>query len=906
MPAVRVFISYRRDDAGDHAGRIADHLVGRYGPDAVFRDVETIEAGEDFVEAIERAIWDADLVLVVIGRAWLRATDAEGRRRLEDPKDFVRLEVEAALRRGVRTVPLLVGEASMPRADDLPPTLSPLARRNAVPLDEARLDEDLEALLATLEAGVALDDDSSVHLPPQPTPFIGREAEIASIQELLEREEVRLLTVIGPGGVGKTRITIEIAAHLADRFPDGVWFVGLSALRDADLLAPTIATTLGLHEGFGSSLEETVQRFLRDRRILLVIDNVEQLLPGAAAILSDLVGSARKVKLLVSSREPVGVRAERVYPVPELGAEDAVALFTERTRATVPGWELDGAEAAAVGAICAKLEGLPLAIELAAARVDMLSVGELLERLDESLPVLTGGALDAPERQRTMRAAIAWSHDLLGEHEQRSFAKLGVFRGGWTLDAAETICDVDLDALRSLHEKSLIRRTAGRFGMLETIREYAAERLEGSPEGEAIVRRHLESFVAMAEEAELGSRRGEREAWFDRLEADHDNLRSALARVQQAPDPVEEVRLVTALWRFWAARGYVAEGLRAIDHALARNSDVPLGTRLGRCYLGSMAGLDFLTLLPETRALAAECTGEDDRFARVQALTLIGMLEGALGHQGAAEAPLNEAVDVSAGDFPAEEAEAIGWLLIGALYGPTPVDRGIARCRDALDRSDADRTVQAFAFVERAALEAMRGAFDLARRLLEEGRSIFLDLDLKVFGANTAQEAFFVEMLADDPGAAAADLVAAYDVLLRFGERGFLSTIAGYLAHVYYALGDLEEAERYAGVSKDAAADDDWISQGLWRSALAKVLARRGDVDPALALAREAVRLMASTDFINTHADRLTDLAEVLRMARSPEADEALDQAHLLYERKGNLVGIRRAESALGRSTGSD
>jgi predicted ATPase len=903
---MRFFISYRRDDAGQQAARVAERVRARFGPDAVFLDVEAIAAGEDFVEAIERAIWEADVVLVLIGPAWLDAVDAEGGRRLDDPRDYVRLEIEAASHRGVGTVPVLVGGALMPAAEELPDPLAPLARLNAVMLGDERLDQDLDSFLEELGAAAAA-TGGAVHLPAQPTPFIGRQAEVTAVLELLEGQGTRLLTLTGPGGAGKTRLSIEAASRLADRFPDGVWFVGLAALRDPELVVPTIATTLGLHEGFGSDLAETLGRFLRERRVLLVVDNLEQLLPEAAPVLGDLLDAAPELRMLASSREPLGIRAERLYSVAELTDADAAALFSDRARAADLRFDPEQ-HAQAIAAICDRLEGLPLGIELAAARVRLLSPAQLLKRLDERLPLLTGGARDAPDRQRTMRAAIAWSYDLLGPEDQELFAKLGVFHGGCTPEAAEAACGADLDALASLVDKSLLRteerpRGEARFTMLETVREFAAERLKELPEADEVVDRYLEFFVRLAQEAELRSRSGDREPWFDRLDADLDNIRSVVSRCRRLPEPGTELGIVTALWRFWAARGYVAEGLEALDGAVVRSADPPPQARLGRCYLGSMAGANSAELLPDAQAVASACAAEGDRFGEVQALTLIGLLDGARGRMGEAEEPLNRAIAVSAGDFPAEEAEALGWLLIGALHGPSPVDSGIELCKRAIGREALDPSVRAFALVERAALEAMRGEFDIASTLLEEGRSAFRELDLKVFAANTAQEAFFVHMLADDPESAATELVAAYDELEGFGERGFLSTIAGDLVHVFYVLGNLPDAARYASLSQEAAADDDWMSQGLWRGGLAKVQARRGVVDHAIELADEAVRLMASTDFVNAHADRLTDLAEVLRIAERPDGSvHALRRARGLYEQKGNIIGIRRTEALLERS----
>ena len=578
--AHHVFISYRRDDAAGHAGRLADHLLDQFGVGSVFMDVESIEAGVDFAAAIERAIAESDAVLVVIGPRWLEAASLGGTRRLDDPSDLVRREVEAALAADVRVIPVLVAGASMAAEGSLPQSIAGLSRRNAVELLDRRWREDVDVLVDVLEGR---ERGSLGNLPVQPTPFLGRERELAEIIELMHRPEVRLLTLTGPGGIGKTRLSVQAATTLARTYPGGAWFVGLAALRDPGLIAPTIAAALGLREGQGATSEETLQRHLRGLRILLVLDNLEQLLPGAASMLGELVAVFPGIELLISSREPLLVRAERVYQVGELETEDAVALFNQRARAAAAGFET-GEDPSPVEAICRRLEGLPLAIELTAARVTLMSPTELLDRLEDRLPMLVGGARDAPERQRTMRATIAWSYDLLDEDERRTFADLAVFRGGCSLEAADEVCDADLATIGSLVDKNLLRteeRPAGstRYRSLETIREFALQKLEERPQSTELRARHAAWCLALAEEALPGLKGRDLDTWVTRLEVEHDNIRSALRWSLDAGDAGTALAMASALWLFWDMHGDVTEGRAWLAEALAGADPEPSEVR---------------------------------------------------------------------------------------------------------------------------------------------------------------------------------------------------------------------------------------------------------------------------------------------------------------------------------------
>jgi predicted ATPase/class 3 adenylate cyclase len=396
------------------------------------------------------------------------------------------------------------------------------------------------------------------NLPTPATTFLGRRRELAEVAALLERDDVRLLTLTGPGGTGKTRLALQAAAEASELFPDGVWWVPLAPLRDAMLVLPTIAETV--------EAKINLVAHVADRNMLLLLDNLEQLLDCAPA-LAELVATGSRLKLLITSREPLHVSSEREYRVSPLAREEAVQLFERRAA----GFGSHLAEDAAVASICARLDDLPLGIELAAARVRGLSPGQILARLEQRLPLLTGGPRDAPERQRTLRDTIAWSYDLLDTDEQKLFAKLAVFAGGCTLESAELVCDADIDLLQSLLEKSLLRQTDERFWMLETIREYAAEALD--PETRDSVRhRHAIYFLALAEEV-VGAFYGtesDQLRHFTRMTDERENMRAALTWFDVRRDDQNLARLAVALYPYWTICGPMTEARSWLDRAVER------------------------------------------------------------------------------------------------------------------------------------------------------------------------------------------------------------------------------------------------------------------------------------------------------------------------------------------------
>jgi predicted ATPase/class 3 adenylate cyclase len=490
--------------------------------------------------------------------------------------------------------------------------------------------------LATLET-------RPTNLPPQPTRLIGREQELAEVGELLRRVDVRLLTVTGPGGAGKTRLAIQAAADLLDDFADGVFFVGLAGVAEPSLVIPAIAQTLGVKESGGLSAEEALERFVHERELLLVLDNLEHVLDAAPQI-HQLVLNARALKAISSSRAPLRVSGELEYPIPELADEDAVALFRERAQAIKPDFRLNG-DATTVGEICRRLDGLPLAIELAAARAKVLSPVALLERLEQRLPMLSVGARDLPDRQRTLRDTIAWSYELLDEGEQRLFAGLALFVGGFTLAAAEQVSEADLDVLTSLVEKSLVRHHEERFRMLETIREFALERLEESGEVEQVARRHIEYFLGFVSDKDSTFPYATPE-WLERVGSEQDNLRAAIQLARGLDDPGLELQLVAHTGRFWELHGHLAEGLRRVVEALDRDPEAPAEIRalaLTRAGLIAYKQGDHATARDMAEQLGRLHPKTHDERSSADALNLLGVIAGGDGSYGEARDLLEQA-----------------------------------------------------------------------------------------------------------------------------------------------------------------------------------------------------------------------------------------------------------------------
>jgi predicted ATPase/class 3 adenylate cyclase len=426
-------------------------------------------------------------------------------------------------------------------------------------------------------------------LPAQVTSFVGRQRERDQLVELLG--SCRLVTLTGPGGTGKTRLAIEVADGCLDAFADGVHFVPLATISDADLVLPTVAAQFGLRDAPASPVREVLIDYVKQRQILLVLDNFEQIIDAAGTV-GELLVAALRLSVLVTSREPLRIAGEQEYPVPPLGlpngraergpeelrSVDSVALFVQRARSVRPGFDLTAGNANAVAEICTRLDGLPLALELAAARVRLFEPQELLPRLDRRLTFFAGGR-DLPERQRTLRGAIDWSHELLTAAERVLFRRLSVFSGGCTLEAVEVVCRPDalgvdaVDGIASLHDKSLVRRdeAAGdlRVRMLETISEYAWERLEVSGEAAEITAAHSAYFLDLAGRAAEHLRGPGQHSWLPTLDRELDNFRGVIRRGIESGQVETALRLTTALTEYWISRSYSKEGRRYLEQLLA-------------------------------------------------------------------------------------------------------------------------------------------------------------------------------------------------------------------------------------------------------------------------------------------------------------------------------------------------
>ena len=625
-------------------------------------------------------------------------------------------------------------------------------------LGEFRL-KDLEAperLAQLVGAGLADDFppprtlDVPSNLPSQLTSFVGRERETVEVCELVRH--ARLVTLTGPGGTGKTRLSLRVAEQLQPEYPGGAFFVELAPIHDAGLIPTTIAQAIGLREDPQRPVLELLEEHLRDLRLLLVADNFEQVVDGAPVI-ARLLAAAPRLTVLVSSREVLHLRGEQEYPVPPLGVPDpraalapdalarfdAVALFVQRARAVRPDFEVDEQNAWAVASICARLDGLPLAIELAAARVKLFDPIALLARLDRSLTsFLTSAARDVPERQRSLIGAIAWSHDLLDTPERTLFRRLAIFVGGCTTDSAVAVGDPDgevgidmFDALASFVDKSLLRTTPSadgepRFQMLGTIRAFGLERLAESTDEAAVRRRYADHFIALARAAEpelLGSRSAE---WLDRIEAERDNIRSAIQWAADDGNIDDALEAGGALWRFWQQRGHLVEGRETLEAILDRPA-ASAPTRARANALGGLGGVAYwqadLAVAERAYAEAVEIErGLGDPSGLAGALYNLGFVAALVGDPARARAGYDEAIRIyeSLGDRTGQSnvREALVFILLHA--GDLAAARSVATENLATLRAERTPLRIASALTSLTVINLKDGAYEAAHASLRE------------------------------------------------------------------------------------------------------------------------------------------------------------------------------------------
>ncbi len=626
------------------------------------------------------------------------------------------------------------------------------------------------------------------NLPAHPTPFLGREREVEEVASLLLQPGVRLVTLTGPGGVGKTRLGTRVAAEALESFPDGAFMVDLARQTDPELVPSATATALGLREQPGQTLSQTLAAYLRDRTILLVFDNFEHVLP-AATLVAELLAAAPGLKVLATSRARLGLQAEREYrveplpipnqdalpPLAELSCFDAIELFTSRAQALRPGFMLTSENATAVAEIVCQLDGLPLAIELAAARVKLLSPEALLERLDRRLSTLTGGARDLPARQRTLRNTIAWSHDLLAAPEKMLFRRLSVFVGGWTLEGVEAVSTLGLgepidplEGLAALIDQSLAEERSRpgadadepRFGMLESIREFAAEQLVASSEAEQVELAFEEFLIGKAEAAEDGLKGPAQPLWLERLGAEHDNLRAALSRILDRRDAATALRLGPLLCRFWRYAGYPGEGRTWLERAL----DIADGDSVGRA--AAEFALGELTMeLPDLEAAQAHYSASRD-------------LSEKSGDRDGVAAALSGLSIVAVNRYNYDEARVLG-------------ERALQLRRELADRRGIAMSLFFLAMTARE-----EGDLERATTMFAEALAHWRELDEPSWTAATVQALGITRRMAGDPQAAAPLLEESQVLYERLGYLFGQAVTAIELGHLALRAGTFADAAR--------------------------------------------------------------------------------------------------------------
>jgi predicted ATPase/class 3 adenylate cyclase len=708
------------------------------------------------------------------------------------------------------------------------------------------------------------------NLPVQPTSFIGREQEVSVVCKLLRRKDVRLLTLTGTAGVGKTRLSLQAATNMAAFFPDGVYFVALASVSNAVQVVPAIAQALDVSDIGDQLLLERLKASLQEKQVLLMLDNFEQVMDAALSV-ADLLAVCPKLKVLVTSRAVLHVRAEHEFSVTPLASPDprrlpdlvglsryaAVALFIQRAQAAKPDFRVTNENAAAVVGICARLDGLPLAIELAAARSKYFSPQALLARLDQGLAILASGARDLPARQRTLRGAISWSYDLLEVEEQKLFRRIAVFVDGCTLEACEQVCaaaselkgDV-LDLLQALVDKSLLRQEEQgeqgegrtRYGMLQTLREYGLECLEDAGETAATRDAYAACYLALAEETAPNLIGAEAARWLDRLEQEHENLRAALwwmlERAEMSTELAEQaLRLCAALMNFWEIRGYFREGQSFLERALAASKKVVAAVRVeaifGAGFLALVQGDDARAeaLLEESLALFRNI---GDKAGMAKSLRILGSLAGERNGYTLARALLEESL---------------------TLYRELEDQNGMAYTREDLGQ-----------------LLTSQGDYARARSLLEENLLLYSALGKPYRTAYPLYHLARVFFLSrNDPAKTCAMAEESLALFQEVGNRRLIAFVQSLLGEIHLHQGEPAKAREYTEKSVATFRELEYrigVAESL--ISLARVESLQGKLAAARTHYEESWRLLRERDAKELRAVCLEGLGVVAALQGAP------------------------------------